>query len=39
MVDVSGSIPVQDVIDVKKMIKKVTSRFIVSPTGTTSPVD
>ena len=33
MIDVSGSIPVQDIIDVKEMMRKVTSRFIVSPIG------
>lgn len=33
MIDVSGSIPWQDTSDVKELMTKVTSRFIVSPTG------
>ena len=33
MIDVSGSIPWQDIADVKEMMKKVTSRFLISSTG------
>lgn len=33
MIDVSGSIPPQDIADVKEMMKKVTSRFLISSTG------
>ena len=33
MIDVSGSIPRQDIADVKEMMKKVTSRFLISSTG------
>ena len=33
MIDVSGSIPWQDIADVKEMMKKVTSRFLFSSTG------
>ena len=33
MIDVSGSIPWQDISDIKELMKKVTSRFMVSPTG------
>ncbi|CAH3019967.1 unnamed protein product [Porites evermanni] len=34
MIDVSGSIPWQDIADVKEMMKKVTSRFLISSTET-----
>ena len=33
MIDVSGSIPWQDIADVKEMMKKVTSRFLISSTS------
>ena len=33
MIDVSGSIPQQDIADIKEMMKKVTSRFLISSTG------
>ena len=33
MIDVSGIIPRQDIADVKEMMKKVTSRFLISSTG------
>ena len=33
MIDLSGSIPQQDIADIKEMMKKVTSRFLISSTG------
>ena len=33
MIDVSGSIPQQDIADIKEIMKKVTSRFLISSTG------